>query len=381
MADILLQKLPDPFLKSDGKTRVANAGEWRAQREWLVNLIAGVEYGGMPPKPEKVTVERLNETGRGDKNGPRQNVVRVHCGTQEHPFSFILNLYVPESTGRLPVVLTGDGCYMSMSNEVIHEINRRGMIAARFDRLELATDRRDAKRDHGLYAVYPQQTTFSALCAWAWGYQRAMDAIEQIDFCDATKVAITGHSRGGKTVLLAGATDERFYIVNPNDSGAGGAGCFRYQMCYADELANATPAQRSEALADLIRAVSYWFAPAMRAYVGHEETLPFDQHMLKACVAPRYLLQTEGLDDTWSNPKGSYQTLLAAREVYKLLGAEDHIAAYYREGGHAHGYREYIQLLDFMEACLKGEHAGAHYYENPYPEMENIFDWVCPGKD
>lgn len=379
MADVLLQKLPDPFLKSDGKTRVANAEEWRAQREWLVRLIVGMEYGGMPPRPDKVTVEPLNDLGRGSKKGPRQNVVRVHCGTAEHPFSFVLNLYVPESTGRLPVVLTGDGCYMSMSNEVIYEINRRGMIAARFDRLELATDRRDAKRDHGLYAVYPRQTTFSALCAWAWGYQRALDAIEQLDFCDASKVAITGHSRGGKTVLLAGATDERFYIVNPNDSGAGGAGCFRYHMDRPDAPEGVD--KRSETLEDLMRAIPYWFAPAMHAYVGREEALPFDQHMLKACVAPRYLLQTEGLDDTWANPKGSYQTLLAAREVYKLLGAEDHIAAYYREGGHAHGYREYIQLLDFMQACLRGERAPEYYYEHPYPEMENIFDWACPGKD
>ena len=139
--------------------------------------------------------------------------------------------------------------------------------------------------------------------------------------------------------------------------------------------------KRSETLDDLMRAIPYWFAPAMYDYVGREEALPFDQHMLKSCVAPRYLLQTEGLDDTWANPKGSYQTLLAAREVYRLLGAEDHIAAYYREGGHAHGYREYVQLLDFMQACLKGERAPVHYYEHPYPEMENIFDWACPGKD
>ena len=180
-------------------------------------------------------------------------------------------------------------------------------------------------------------------------------------------------------MLLDGATDERFYMLNPNDSGAGGAGCFRYHMDRPDAPEGVD--KRSETLEDLMRAIPYWFAPAMHAYVGREEALPFDQHMLKACVAPRYLLQTEGLDDTWANPKGSYQTLLAAREVYKLLGAEDHIAAYYREGGHAHGYREYIQLLDFMQACLRGERAPEHYYEHPYPEMENIFDWACPGKD
>ena len=34
-----------------------------------------------------------------------------------------------------------------------------------------------------------------------------------------------------------------------------------------------------------------------------------------------------------------------------------------------------------MQTCLRGERAPEHYYEHPYPEMENIFDWACPGKD
>lgn len=378
MADVLLQKLPDPFLKPDG-TRMQTAEDWQAQRTNLLNLVVGMEYGGMPPRPEQVRVEYLCDYGRGTPEKPRQNTLRIHCGTQEHPFSFILTLYIPAGEGDMPVVLTGDGCWMSMSNAVIEEITSRGMIAARFNRLELATDRRDAPRDHGLYTVYPRQTTFSALAAWAWGYHRAMDAIEQLDYCDASRVAITGHSRGGKTVLLAGATDERFYLVNPNDSGAGGAGCFRYNMDASDAPEGMD--KRNETLEDLMRAIPYWFAPVMHGYVGHEDQLPFDQHMLKACVAPRFLLQTEARGDTWANPKGSYQTLLAAREVYKLLGAEDHIAAFYREGGHAHRYEEFVQLLDFFTACLKGERAPDCYYEHPYPEMENIFDWACPGKD
>ena len=203
------------------------------------------------------------------------------------------------------------------------------------------------------------------------------------NICEAGDHIVTSNEIYGGTFNLFGVTLKKLGIectfVNPNDSGAGGAGCFRYHMDRPDAPEGVD--KRSETLEDLMRAIPYWFAPAMHAYVGREEALPFDQHMLKACVAPRYLLQTEGLDDTWANPKGSYQTLLAAREVYKLLGAEDHIAAYYREGGHAHGYREYIQLLDFMQACLRGERAPEHYYEHPYPEMENIFDWACPGKD
>ena len=374
--DRVLEMLPDLFLKPDG-TRIRSSAEWLSYRSLLLDRVVDFEYGGMPPKPEYVRVEPINESYRGSSGQPRQNVYRVHCRAHDRELSFILSLYVPESKGRLPVVLTGDGCYMSMSNEVIYEINRRGMIAAKFDRLEFATDRRDAGHDHGVYALYPGMT-FGALSAWAWGYHRAMDAIEQIEFCDAGKVAITGHSRGGKTVLLAGATDERFYLVNPNDSGEGGAGCYRYEMI--PEAVSAGEDPHSEMLSDIM-VVSYWFGPKMRSYIDREAELPFDQHMLKACVAPRYLLQTEAKGDIWANPKGSYQTLLAAKEAYKLLGVEDHIAACYREGGHAHGYREYIQLLDYLSSCMKDEKPDPLYYEHPYPDMKNIFDWKCPAAD
>ncbi len=53
--------------------------------------------------------------------------------------------------------------------------------------------------------------------------------------------------------------------------------------------------------------------------------MPFDQHFLKALVAPRALLSTEGLGDLWSNPSGTWQTYLAAREVCRFLGAEERI--------------------------------------------------------
>ena len=72
-------------------------------------------------------------------------------------------------------------------------------------------------------AAYPE-LGFSCLSAWAWGYHRTADALILLGLADEARFVYTGHSRGGKTALLAGATDARAAIVNPAGSGCGGAG-------------------------------------------------------------------------------------------------------------------------------------------------------------
>ena len=53
---------------------------------------------------------------------------------------------------------------------------------------------------------------------------------------DATKLIITGHTRRGKTALLAGAMDERFAMVVPNGSGCGGTGSFLVQGSISETI-------------------------------------------------------------------------------------------------------------------------------------------------
>ena len=216
-------------------------------------------------------------------------------------------------------------------------------MVARFNRVEFANDLlREHRRTGGIYDLYPGMT-FGAISAWAWGYSRAMDALETIDAVDTARVAITGHSRGGKTVLLAGAVDERFAVVNPNGSGCCGAGCFRYRTEPRNGL------RPSEEISDLMDIVPYWFGPELAKYSGKDTELPFDQHFLKAAVAPRKLIETNGFDDSWANPKGSYITYEAAREVYELYGASENIAYRIREGGHDQKPSDFDALLAFIE--------------------------------
>lgn len=364
--DIILGFLPDPFKKRSGEY-IKNPDDWYRQRKETLDAVVEIEFGGMPPEPEYIRVEATHRPGKG-----RMNSYRVHMGTEEHPFTFMLQLYRPDTDGRCPVVLTGDGCYTCCGDDVIAEANRRGLIVAKFNRTEFAADIYSNARDNGIYLLYPD-SHFSAISAWAWGYSRAMDALEQLDFVDAEHVAITGHSRGGKTVLLAGAVDTRFAYTNPNNSGAHGCGCYRYEQ-YEDEDSEFGD-KRSEKLADLVRAVPYWMGPLMKDYIGRETELPYDMHFFKALIAPRCFIETEGIGDIWANPRGSWQTFMAAREVYRFLGAGDKICALYREGGHGHALPDFCALFDFMESMIGRKPPDPACNKNPYPDMEPIFDF------
>ena len=112
-------------------------------------------------------------------------------------------------------------------------------------------------------------------------------------------------------------------MTAPNDSGCCGAGCTR------------SPDEGGERLADITRGFPYWFSPRVNEYVGKELDLRFDQHALKAAVAPRALLSTEARGDTWASPRGTRLTREAAREVYRTLRVESRIGIWHRDGGHA----------------------------------------------
>ena len=53
--------MPDPFRKADGS--LMSNEEWFAQRNDLLDFIVGHEYGGMPPKPEVVRIQKINMGG------------------------------------------------------------------------------------------------------------------------------------------------------------------------------------------------------------------------------------------------------------------------------------------------------------------------------
>ena len=108
--------------------------------------------------------------------------------------------------------------------------------------------------------------------------------------------------------------------------------------------------------------------------------MPFDQHYLKALVAPRALVSAEGFGDLWSNPSGTYQSFDAAREVYRFLGAEQQIGIWYREGGHDHGAADWHAFLEFLDWRLRGLAPHTDFSPVPYPDLPRSFGWSAPKR-
>ena len=373
-----LGKMPDPFLKPDG-TRMT-PDEWWQQRDALRDYLVDFEYGGMPPRPEVLKFQRLNRP-----HPPRGGLgiwYKITAGSKERQLTFMLELNVPhipekcadpladwQEGEKYPVILTGDGCYPNMEKDVIDEAKRRGYIAARFNRLEIACDVRDC-REGGIYDIYPDNKDFTAISAWAWGYMVCMDVFEQLSFVDETEVGITGHSRGGKTVMLAAVVDERIKYVCPNNSGCHGAVSYRTVATEQGDIRRQT-----ERLEDMLRNLTHWMGKKLVPYSGREQDLPYDMHYFGALIAPRYYIQFEGQQDYWINPIGAWQNFMAVKECYKYLGCGDNAAAWFRPGVHRHKLPDYTEFLDFMDRMRAGLPQREHWNINPYPDIEKNFDW------
>ena len=314
--------------------RITQGDHWRERRAEIIARVLPMVYGPMPAAPAWTRCEPLH----------RAIVRRLHgasllsCRVRAEPgITFTLQLFLPAGQQPCPVLLHGDACWHYDGDDVIAEVLRRGYGLARFNRVELAPDLPGSPWPTD-GAGHPT----GAIARWAWGFHRALDALRQIEGVDAGRVAVVGHSRGGKAALLAGALDERIAVTCANDSGAGGAGSFRVL------------GPGAETLADITRTFGHWFDPGLARWAGRERELPFDQHLLKALVAPRALLTTEALDDPWANPQGTWATHRAALPVFKLLQAGDSAAVAWRDGGHDHRLSDWQTLLDFMDHRLHG---------------------------
>jgi hypothetical protein len=275
-----------------------------------------------------------------------------------------LVLTTPAGKGPFPVIVKGDLCWKRVKPEIVAEVVKRGYALAEFDRTMIAPD--DKSRDKGVLAAYPNADE-GDLAAWAWGFSRVIDFLVTQEEIDKDKIIVTGHSRGGKAALLAGALDERAALTVPNGSGAGGAGCYRVQP------------PKTEDLERIVTHFPNWFGPHFAQFIGHVDQLPFDQHEVRALVAPRALLNTDALGDVWANGPGTEQTYLAALEVYKALGVPDKIALHWRDGKHEQNLEDFTALLDFADHILLGKPAAQDLKKLPFPEEPKAFSWKAPA--
>ena len=389
-------RLEDPLTFADGR-KLLSAAEWPARRKEILDIFQREMYGQIPASVP-VYCETLEQgstlTGfatrrqvrmwfRPDKTGPKIDWLILAPSHARGPVPVILLLNYTGNHELLadPEILLPDGWMRTPYHErgffnrdgedtvfPISSLIVRGYAVVTACYCDISPDPDPLQEkdgvilqdgfavEEGVFRLWgprdPSRTdNTTALAAWAWGLMRGVDMIEKDPSLDSGRILLTGYSRLGKAAILAGAYDERIPLVVPIQTGGGGVPLskHRYGECVATEVAS----------------FRHWFCRAYDKYAGNEAAMPFDQHLLLSCVAPRALL-VEGFDKPWFDTEGEFLALQAASPVWTFLGrpglpdvpwpADYDTAAIgpcvgyvRRDGGHGISAYDWNWMLDFAD--------------------------------
>lgn len=335
---------------------VTNPTDWSARREEIKDILCRYEYGMPLPKPQKMTytVEDHRENYCASKM--TFELVRFTAFQDDRTFSFPVRIaYHNDGKAHPAVVSMNFNPNFPNHYLPVEELGDRGMAVAAFYYEDVAGDNNDF--ESGAAAFWQidrtQPTAPGKLMLWAWAAGLVADYLAEQPYADETRLAVSGHSRLGKTALLAGAMYERFQFVYSNDSGCGGCALFRDAV------------EGSEMIADITRSFPFWFCPRFAEYANREDDLPFDQHFLLALSAPRHVYAASAELDRWADPNAELRSCLAVGPVYELLGKKPltceefppigtslhdaDVGYHVRKGSHFMSREDWNRFVDFVE--------------------------------
>lgn len=386
--------LPDPLVALAGD-RISSAKEWNDRRRpELKQLFQHYMYGVLPPAPEKVTakVEQQDNNYFGGKatkkqltlswggpNMPVINLLLVVPNRRSGPAPAFVGVnfcgnhtLLNDSTIPLPkgwVYKSCPGCPNEMATEEgrgkqidvwnLELAIDRGYAVATFYSGDIDPDKPDFTDGVHPHYLKPGQTQpgpndWGTIGAWAWGVHRAVDYLVSDSTIDAKRIAVVGHSRLGKTALLAAALDERIALAIPHQAGCGGTAPSRGKV--------------GESVKQINDRFPHWFCDEFAKFNDDPSRLPFDQNCLVALCAPRPVLFSNAVEDTWANPDGQLEVLKAANPAYELLGVKGidpaarpelgklintRLGYFLRPGQHSMNTEDWKAFLDFADQQMK----------------------------
>lgn len=390
-----------PILGSfEGDGPVANATEWRDRRAPKLRraLELGV-YGVMPRASATRVIDRkvLNASAFGGLGVVEEYVVAARAdfgGVQVSVKSelggdgFLMNVVTPkDAAGPVPIILMETFCPRwstipdpkvarpaeardfgpvgkSIETYVfgryictppIEKILKAGYAVASIHPGEFAPDRgveglAELRRLSAGHA--DDATRWGAIAAWAWAYSRMADVLEEDPRYDKAGFITWGHSRYGKSALLAAAFDARIDGVIAHQSGTGGASLNREKA--------------GEKVSSITANYPHWFSRNYAGFGGRESEMAVDQHHLLALIAPRPILLGNARRDVWSDPNGAFRAAQGADAAYELFGVKGliddrldgftpsaEIAFWIRPGTHGVVKEDWPAFLEFLDAHFK----------------------------
>lgn len=397
---------PDPLIGLDGSKVKSRRGWEQKRRPELKALFQHYMYGSLPARPARVEFKvegtypdflngaatlRLISVSFGSSEAPRIDLMVVTPNGLKRPVPTFLAMnfcgnHALTTDPRVPLARgwqynSCKGCTNNMATEAsrggqagdwpLAEIVGRGYAFASFCSSDVDSDRADVS--DGVYRWMASEAggvslthSRGSIAAWAWGYHRCMDFLVTDRDIDSRRIAAVGHSRNGKTALLATAFDERIAMAIPCQAGSGGTGPSRVASRLAAPQSNGRPI--AETIAVINQNFPHWFNAEFKKFNEHPERLPIDQHLLIALCAPRPVLLANAEDDQWANPAGQFELMLAAEPVYQLTGGgrigtrempatgrliNSRLGYHLRPGKHAMGANDWRVFLEFADRWLR----------------------------
>lgn len=302
-------KLPDPFTTSSG-AKVTTKADFECRRAEISKIMQQYELGTYPPPPDKV---EASMSGSGI-------TVKVTVGSKS--ISFSASIKKPSGSGPFPAIIGIGGSSIPIPSNV---------ATITFGNDEFGAQSGSGSRGRGkFYDLFGSGHSAGSLTAWAWGVDRLIDGLEQVGAAsgiDTKRLGVTGCSRNGKGAFITGALVSRIALTIPQESGAGGAACWRISDQQKSSGANIQTAGQ-------IIGENPWFSKNFDPYVKSIPTIPQDHHFLAALIVPRGLIAFENNID-WLGPVSTTGCMKAGRAIYKSYGVPNNMG-FSLVGGHNH---------------------------------------------
>ena len=322
-AEVPSYELPSVFGLQETKL---SASDWPQQRSVTLEHFRNDVYGHRPDfdNIDGLSIEyQVDQTTVVDPTGGSARGQKVVCVIHkaDKAFQFPFYFFIPSKPSEQPRPLV-----VLINNRELPDPERMlespsdfwpldllveaGFATAVFHTSDVDPDRADGYEQGVRGFLADNQPRggdgWGSLSAWGWGASKVLDYALSVDDFDPNRIAIVGHSRGGKTALWAAAEDPRFTIAYANESGCGGAALSRRRY--------------GETVGRITSSFPHWFCEKFSTYTDREAALPVDQHQLIGLIAPRATYVASAAEDLWADPRGEYLALVEAAPVYTMLG-------------------------------------------------------------
>ena len=361
-------KLPEVLVSIEGK-KVNDVQMWEeSRRNEILELFRTNVYGRVPSTEYKKSFKLVNEDKNAMGGDATLRQVDIKIESNGNSLDIHLTLFIPNKVAKpVPAFLLIDNRgpqntdpERKVKSEFwpAEEVIARGYAIAVFSNADVDPDNFDDFKNgiHGLLDRGERKPdSWGTIAAWAWGASRCMDYFETDKDINIKKVAVVGHSRGGKTALWAAAEDKRFAMAVSNESGCGGAALARRKY--------------GETIARINSAFPHWFCLNYRKWSDNEDSMPVDMHMLIALIAPRAVYVTSASEDLWADPRGSYLSLYHSIPVFQFYDRNSilsdkmpplnrqviggRLAYHIRDGAHNMLLKDWNWFMDFGDTILK----------------------------